>query len=151
MNLAIGLLATFIKQPVCRPGNPSAESARYSSNEGVFSQLRVYHAPPHKQLIPKALSVALTRRDVDHIAHLARLAVGEEEVADYVAKLSRIIELVDQLKQVDTREVEPMAHPLDMVQRLRPDEITECDQRALFQQNAPCAENGLYLVPRVIE
>jgi aspartyl-tRNA(Asn)/glutamyl-tRNA(Gln) amidotransferase subunit C len=88
---------------------------------------------------------------VDHIAHLARLAVSEEEAADYVVKLSRIIDLVDQLKQVDTRGVEPMAHPLDMAQRLRQDEITEGDQRELFQKNAPRAEDGLYLVPRVIE
>ena len=95
--------------------------------------------------------MALTRQDVDHIAHLARLAVSEEEAADYVAKLSRILELVDQLKQVDTPGCAPMAHPLDMAQRLRPDEITEGDQRELFQQNAPRAEEGLYLVPRVIE
>jgi aspartyl-tRNA(Asn)/glutamyl-tRNA(Gln) amidotransferase subunit C len=95
--------------------------------------------------------VALTRRDVDHIAHLARLAMSEEEGIDYVAKLSRILEFVDQLKQVDTGGVQPMAHPLDMAQRLRPDEITEGDQRELFQRNAPQAENGLYLVPRVIE
>ena len=95
--------------------------------------------------------MALTRRDVDHIAHLARLAVSEEEAADYVVKLSRIIEFVDELKKADTLGVEPMAHPLDMAQRLRPDEITEGDQRELFQRNAPRAEQGLYLVPRVIE
>lgn len=95
--------------------------------------------------------MALTRRDVDHIAHLARLAVSEAEAAEYVAKLSRILELVDELKQVDTRGVEPMAHPLDMAQRLRPDEITELDQRDQYQRNAPQAEQGLYLVPRVIE
>ena len=111
----------------------------------------MYHPRFRKRLIGKALYVALTRQDVDHIAHLARLAVSEEEAADYVAKLSRIIELVDQLQHVDTRGVEPMAHPLDMAQRLRPDEITESDQRELFQHNAPRAAEGLYLVPRVIE
>lgn len=95
--------------------------------------------------------MALTRREVQNVAHLARLAVSEAESADYVTKLSRIIEFVDQLKQVDTRGVEPMAHPLPMAQRLRPDEITESDQRELFQKNAPRAEAGLYLVPRVIE
>jgi aspartyl-tRNA(Asn)/glutamyl-tRNA(Gln) amidotransferase subunit C len=88
---------------------------------------------------------------VDHIAHLARLAVSEEEAADYVAKLSRILGMVDQLKQVDTAGVTPMAHPLDMAQRLRPDAVTEPDQRELVQRNAPRAEEGLYLVPRVIE
>ena len=88
---------------------------------------------------------------MDHIAHLARLAVSEEEAADYVAKLSRILGMVDQLKQVDTAGVTPMAHPLDMAQRLRPDAVTEPDQRELVQRNAPRAEEGLYLVPRVIE
>ena len=88
---------------------------------------------------------------MDHIAHLARLAVSEEEAADYVAKLSRILGMVDQLKQVDTAGVAPMAHPLDMAQRLRPDAVTEPDQRELVQRNAPRAEEGLDLVPRVIE
>lgn len=95
--------------------------------------------------------MALTRGDVDHIAHLARLAVSEAEAEEYVSKLSRILELVDQLRQVDTGAVEPMAHPLDMAQRLRADEITEPDRRDDFQENAPQAEQGLYLVPRVIE
>jgi aspartyl-tRNA(Asn)/glutamyl-tRNA(Gln) amidotransferase subunit C len=88
---------------------------------------------------------------VDHIAHLARLAVSEGEAAEYVEKLSRILEFVDQLKQADTTGVQPMAHPLAMAQRLRPDAVTEGDQRELFQRNAPRAEQGLYLVPRVIE
>jgi aspartyl-tRNA(Asn)/glutamyl-tRNA(Gln) amidotransferase subunit C len=94
--------------------------------------------------------VTLTKRDVEHIAHLARLAVSEEESAEYVAKLSRIIELVDTLKQVDTAGVQPMAHPLAMAQRLRADQVSETDQRDLFQKNAPEAADGLYLVPRVI-
>jgi len=88
---------------------------------------------------------------VDHIAHLARLAVSEAEAVDYVAKLSRILDLVDELRRVDTAGVAPMAHPLDMGQRLRPDAVTEPDQRDLYQRNAPQAEEGLYLVPRVIE
>lgn len=95
--------------------------------------------------------MALTRREVDHIAHLARLALSDEEAGEYAGQLSRILELVDQLKQVDTQGVEPMAHPLDMAQRLRADEVTESDRRELYQRNAPQAERGLYLVPRVIE
>ena len=95
--------------------------------------------------------MALTRREVDHIAHLARLAVNDEEAAEYVTKLSRILEFVDQLRQVDTAGVEPMAHPLPMAQRLRSDAVAEIDQRDLLQRNAPRAEQGLYLVPRVIE
>ncbi len=95
--------------------------------------------------------MGLRRADIDHIAHLARLAVSETEAAEYVSKLSRILELVDQLKQVDTGGVEPMAHPLEMSQRLRADEVTERDQREHYQRNAPQAGQGLYLVPRVIE
>lgn len=95
--------------------------------------------------------MALSRRDVDHIAHLARLAVSEDEAADYVAKLSRILGMVEELQRVDTAGVVPMAHPLDMAQRLRQDAVTEADGRELYQRNAPRAEEGLYLVPRVIE
>ena len=95
--------------------------------------------------------MALSKRDVEHIAHLARLEVSEDEIADYVDKLSRIIDLVDQLKQVDTGDVLPMAHPLDMTQRLRPDEVTEADHRDDYQKNAAAVTRGLYKVPRVIE
>ncbi|MCC7258702.1 MAG: Asp-tRNA(Asn)/Glu-tRNA(Gln) amidotransferase subunit GatC [Gammaproteobacteria bacterium] len=95
--------------------------------------------------------MTLSRKDVDHIAHLARLALSDAEAADCVAKLSRILGLVDQLQGVDTTGVEPMAHPLAMTQRLRSDEITESDQREDYQRNAPRADQGLYLVPRVIE
>jgi aspartyl-tRNA(Asn)/glutamyl-tRNA(Gln) amidotransferase subunit C len=95
--------------------------------------------------------VALSRQDVQHVAHLARLEVSEDEVDEYVAKLSRIIDLVAQLSGVDTAGVTPMAHPLDMPQRLRPDEITESDHREEFQRNAADVVHGLYRVPRVIE
>jgi len=95
--------------------------------------------------------VALTRENVAYIAHLARLAVSEREAADYVVKLSRILDLVDQLRQVDTAGIAPMAHPLPMAQRLRPDAVTETDRREDIQRNAPQAAEGLYLVPRVIE
>lgn len=95
--------------------------------------------------------MSLSRQDVQHIAHLARLEVSEDEIDEYVAKLSSIIELVDRLQSADTEGVTPMAHPLDMAQRLRPDEVTETDQREEFQQNAPDVVDGLYRVPRVIE
>ncbi|MGI9330387.1 MAG: Asp-tRNA(Asn)/Glu-tRNA(Gln) amidotransferase subunit GatC [Gammaproteobacteria bacterium] len=95
--------------------------------------------------------MALSRQDVAHIAHLARLEVSDDEIDEYVAKLSSIIELVAQLQAADTGGVTPMAHPLDMAQRLRPDEVTESDRRESFQQNAPDVVDGLYRVPRVIE
>lgn len=95
--------------------------------------------------------MALTTRDVEHIAHLARLEVSEDEIADYVDKLSNIIDLVAELGALDTTDVVPMAHPLDMVQRLRPDEVTEQDERDFYQQNAPSTGRGYYRVPKVIE
>lgn len=95
--------------------------------------------------------MSLSKQDVEHIAHLARLEVSSDELDEYVAKLSSIIDLVAQLGAVDAGGVTPMAHPLDMGQRLRPDEVTETDQRELFQENAPDVVHGLYRVPKVIE
>ena len=95
--------------------------------------------------------MALSKRDVEHVALLARLEVSDDEIADYTAKLSRIIDLVARLGEVDTTDVTPMAHPLDMPQRMRADVVTETDQRELYQRNAALVERGLYRVPRVIE
>jgi len=95
--------------------------------------------------------MALTRHEVENIAHLARLRISEDEVPGYVENLSRIIDFVAQLDDAETDKVEPMAHPLHMTQPLRDDVVTEEDQRELFQINAPRTERGLYLVPRVIE
>jgi aspartyl-tRNA(Asn)/glutamyl-tRNA(Gln) amidotransferase subunit C len=95
--------------------------------------------------------MALSKRDVEYIAHLARLEVSDDEIADYVDKLSNIIDLVAQLGEVDTKGVLPMAHPLDMSQRMRPDEVTEGDQRPLFQANSEAVADGFYRVPKVIE
>ncbi|MGI9343681.1 MAG: Asp-tRNA(Asn)/Glu-tRNA(Gln) amidotransferase subunit GatC [Gammaproteobacteria bacterium] len=95
--------------------------------------------------------MALTTRDVEHIAHLARLEVSDDELADYVDKLSNIIDLVAALGELDTTDVTPMAHPLDMAQRLRPDEVTEADHRDEYQRNAVSTGHGYYRVPKVIE
>ena len=82
---------------------------------------------------------------------LARLWIADDEVADTVDKLTRIVEFVDRLSQAATGDVVPMAHPLNASQRLRPDLVTESDRRDELQQNAPAVSDGLYLVPRVIE
>jgi len=82
---------------------------------------------------------------------LARLRLADEEFAETVDKLSRIVDFVDQLSKAATQDVVPMAHPLDASQRLRPDEVTERDDRDRFQANAPLVRDGLYLVPKVIE
>jgi aspartyl-tRNA(Asn)/glutamyl-tRNA(Gln) amidotransferase subunit C len=75
----------------------------------------------------------------------------DDEYGESVEKLSKIVDFVDQLSQADTAGVVPMAHPLDAVQRLRPDVVTEPDERDRYQQNAPSVADGLYLVPKVIE
>ena len=95
--------------------------------------------------------MSLDQSDIEKIAHLSRLAVDESEAAQLSDALSRILDLVDTMEQVDTSDVEPMAHPLHMAQRLREDAVTEENVRDKVQQIAPAAENGLYLVPKVIE
>ncbi|MCP3661834.1 MAG: Asp-tRNA(Asn)/Glu-tRNA(Gln) amidotransferase subunit GatC [Gammaproteobacteria bacterium] len=95
--------------------------------------------------------MSLKKSDVEKIAHLARLAVNEDELVSVASDLSNILSLVEEMNQVDTTGVTPMAHPLHMVQRLRDDEVTEQDNREQFQSIAPATENGLYLVPKVIE
>lgn len=95
--------------------------------------------------------MSLTSDEVQRIAQLARLAVDAREAEGFAAALSGIFDFVEALNQADIAGVEPMAHPLDAEQRLRPDVVTEFDQRQLFQSIAPAVEGGLYLVPRVIE
>jgi len=95
--------------------------------------------------------VSLSKDQVQHIATLARLEIADEELSEVAEKLSRIVDFVDQLQAAPTDDVEPMAHPLNQTQRLRPDEVTEHDQRDTFQANAPAVQDGLYLVPKVIE
>jgi aspartyl-tRNA(Asn)/glutamyl-tRNA(Gln) amidotransferase subunit C len=93
----------------------------------------------------------LNTETVLKIAHLARLNIDEQAAPKYVRELSNILDLVEQMNRVDTKQVEPMAHPLDVSQRLRADVISETNQRDLFQSIAPQVEAGLYLVPQVIE
>jgi len=95
--------------------------------------------------------VTISRDDIEKVAVLARIRLQEEQIPALEKDLGNILELVNQLSAADTDSVEPMAHPLNAVQRLRPDEVTETDQRQAFQAIAPATENGLYLVPRVIE
>ncbi|MFP4181182.1 MAG: Asp-tRNA(Asn)/Glu-tRNA(Gln) amidotransferase subunit GatC [Thiohalospira sp.] len=95
--------------------------------------------------------MALDRSDVEKVAHLARLALDEAAVPDYARNISEILEFVERMNAVDTEGVEPLAHPLEATQRLRADEVTETVDRARFQALAPAVEDGLYLVPRVVE
>jgi len=95
--------------------------------------------------------MSLERHDVEKIAHLARLAIDDGQVPEFARELSSILSLVEQLGDADTHDVTPMAHPLDAVQRLREDRVTEIDQRERFQSLAPQVEGGVYLVPKVID
>lgn len=95
--------------------------------------------------------MSLDKEQVQHIATLARLKLTDDEYAESVEKLSKIVDFVNQLSQADTTDVVPMAHPLDATQRLRPDAVTETDDRDYYQQNAGEVADGHYLVPKVIE
>ena len=86
-----------------------------------------------------------------NIAELAQLQIEDDEVDHYVDSLGRILQLVEEVQSVDTQGVEPVSNPLDGIQRLREDRVTEEDQRELFLANAPESEQGLFLVPRVVE
>ena len=95
--------------------------------------------------------MSLDKDQVRQIALLARLNLEPQEHDELVDKLSRIVDFVAHLSAADTAGVVPMAHPLDVAQRLRPDIVTETDDRDRYQQNAPSVTEGLYLVPKVIE
>lgn len=95
--------------------------------------------------------MSIDRSDVERIAYLARLALDEQDIPAYTENLSSILNLVDEMQKINTDGVVPLAHPLDAVQRLRADEITEDNQRDLLQSVSPAVENGLFLVPKVID
>lgn len=95
--------------------------------------------------------MSLDRSDVERIAYLARLAIDEQDIPAYTENLSSILALIDEMQAIDTSGVEPLAHPLDGEQRLRIDEVSEHNQREQLQSNAPATENGLFLVPKVID
>ena len=95
--------------------------------------------------------MAISADEVKAIARLARIKIDEAEIPAFERQLSRILEFMAQLRSVDTDGIEPMAHPQELPARLREDVVTETDDRKKFQKIAPCVDNGLYLVPKVIE
>ena len=95
--------------------------------------------------------MSLSDDQIRRLAGLARIALEPGERREVAARLDRILGLIGEMRAVDTAGVEPMAHALELVQRLRPDEVTETDRRELFQSVAPAVEGGMYLVPKVIE
>jgi aspartyl-tRNA(Asn)/glutamyl-tRNA(Gln) amidotransferase subunit C len=95
--------------------------------------------------------MSLTRDDVLRVARLARIAIDEAQADAALGQLERIFGLIEEMRAVDVSGVEPMAHAQDVTLRLREDVVTEADQHELFQAVAPRVEQGLYLVPKVIE
>ena len=93
----------------------------------------------------------ISTSEVQDVARLARLYISSEDIPQHRDELSQVLELFDALAAVDTSTVEPLAHPMDAVLRLRPDTVTEVDQRERFQAIAPATDNGFYLVPRMID
>ena len=95
--------------------------------------------------------MVLDKTEIEKIAHLARLHIDESDAEEVATRITDILALIDEMQSVDTEAVDPLAHPLDLVQRLRADEITEENQRDRLQKLAPASEDGLYLVPKVLE
>lgn len=95
--------------------------------------------------------MAIESSDIAKLAKLARIEINDADAQETAKRISDVLALVDQLQAVNTDDVLPMAHPLDAVQILRPDVVTEPNQRESFQSIAPATQDGLYLVPKVIE
>ncbi len=95
--------------------------------------------------------MSLDKSDIDKIAWLARLSISDADIPNYIHDVSNILDLVEKMNSVNTDNIEPMSHPLEITARLREDKVTEVDQRAHFQEIAPAVDNGHYLVPKVIK
>ena len=95
--------------------------------------------------------MSLTSDHVKRVGKLAQLGLTDAEITETLTQLNSILSLVDQMQQIDTKGVVPLAHPLELKQILRADAVTEMDQREKFQNTSPQADAGLYLVPRVVE
>ena len=95
--------------------------------------------------------MALTLEDINKIAHLARLGLSDDEKSRYNDSLNNIMGLIDELQSVNTTCIEPLAHALEVTQPLRTDVVSEQNQREAYQKIAPATQDGLYLVPKVIE
>ena len=93
----------------------------------------------------------VTETVVKKVAVLAQLELDPHEMKRLMAGMQKILDLAEQMQSIDTKGVEPVSNPLDATQQLRRDEVTEKNQRELYQSIAPATEDGLYLVPKVVE
>ena len=95
--------------------------------------------------------MSISSETIEYVARLARIKVNEQETAHFAGQLNDIMGLIDQMEQADTADIEPLSHPQDRTLRLREDVVTDGNRRDDFMQLTPHNENGLYLVPKVIE
>ncbi len=99
----------------------------------------------------KSANSSISSEEIEKIAQLAKIRIDADDLAEVRRRLTSILAMVDTLQAADTHNVEAMANPLDATQHLRADKVTETNHREAFQAIAPAVEDGLYLVPRVIE
>ena len=95
--------------------------------------------------------MSIERQEIEKLATLSRIATNESTITEVSQRLSSVLDLVDQLQAINTEGVDAMSHPMQATQRLREDEVTELNQREALQATAPETEDGLFLVPKVIE
>ena len=95
--------------------------------------------------------MSIDKSDIEHLCNLPTLNLDDEEQSVFLSQMQSILDMIEELQEVDTADIEPMAHPLQMTQRLRDDEVTEFNDREKYQKNTEFAEDGFYKVPKVIE
>ena len=95
--------------------------------------------------------MSIDKSDIEHLCNLSKLNLDDEEQSVFLSQMQSILDMIEELQEVDTGDIEPMAHPLQMTQRLRDDEVTEFNDREKYQQNTDYSEDGFYKVPKVIE
>ena len=93
----------------------------------------------------------MNKNTVSKIANLAKIEIDDSKIEGLAENLEKILDLVGEMNSVDTDNINPMSHPLNLKQVMRPDEVTEQDQRENFQKNSPSIENGYYKVQKVID
>ena len=97
------------------------------------------------------VDIQMDKKTVSKIADLAKIQIDDNQIDNIVHNLEKILDLVDEMNSVDTDNVEPMSHPLNLKQELRADEVTEKNLRDTFQENSTTSEDGYYKVPKIID
>ncbi len=95
--------------------------------------------------------MSINKSDIDHLCNLSKLKLEDKDKALFLEQIQSIFKMIEELQEVDAEDIIPMAHPLEMSQRLRADEVSETDRREEYQKNTEHTENGFYKVPKVIE